>query len=611
MEKEEAEGVEEEDVKDQKSSAAYEGPTQSFHAAWVGRIWTFRICATLSVITMRVLPHIVCGGDRWEASSARFAQADQGPAATVTTVAIGLCFLILGLPWRILLRHTSLRWLFHVLALTGAHIMWVRVSVVQSTDLDPRILGLLAAGMATILQAMFQADWRCSSIAFTMHILALMWLSTVTCMVILPWLVIINYVIYCNDPQRRHEERQAHEREKYVRCEVEAKNRALREIEEQRRTLYRNVLHDLKQPMQMVDAALQLQRKGEAMTDHLDRIMSIFRLLLDNLEVSKQLDSTSKLPMQRESVNLHRVIDETVLTMRTAHPHLIVTSSIAASCAARRMLVDKHVLCRALWNVTGNAAKYTPRGGLIDIAASLDEHSVPQTMCVQVCDTGAGIPTDKVNALFGEFAQLDQGIVGGQGLGLYTSRLSLRSIGGDITYAPNTPTGASFTLRFPFEDDPGIDAPAVGAPPGASPRPPTPASTAVEVVVEEPSHRHVLIVDDNDMLRWLHAELVRKLGYRVSTACDGQEALQHLRRKSPTAFDAMITDLNMPTSEDGLELLRACRRDVHLFNLPIAVLSGSSSTIEGVDREVHALGALLFAKGSHKNVIAHILQRIF
>lgn len=114
------------------------------------------------------------------------------------------------------------------------------------------------------------------------------------------------------------------------------------------------------------------------------------------------------------------------------------------------------------------------------------------------------------------------------------------------------------------------------------------------------------MVDDDQMMRWLYATLVKKCGYDVTTACNGAEALELLRT---TAFDAMITDMNMPSPGDGLLLLRDCREKLHV-DIPVAVLSGCA-----IDRHAQesceALGAQYFQKGAQKNIVEHILKHMF
>ena len=479
------------------------------------------------------------------------------------------------------------------------------MSLVQPKDIDQRFLTFVILGGSQIVQAAFQPRWKVSAIALLAHSMGLYLYRETYCFVHIIYCVAVGvFMLYIVDPQRHHEKWETiirdREREKQARLETEAENRKL---EEQRRLMYRNVLHDFKQPVQMADMVVQMLPKNEPMAKQLDRIVSIFRLLLDNLAIAKQLDSTTEPPPTSTTVDVVHVVEQTVLTLRSAHPHLTV-GCVFAQHVSRIILTDEHILSRALWNLTGNAVKYMPpTGGRIDILVDVEEAAsmaaTPSMLRIRVSDTGVGIPPHRASELFGEYAQLDQGVVGGQGLGLYTSRASLRRIGGDLTFAPNVPRGASFQMTIPY-------------------RPAAPLAPAVDVVVvgdtankdtdnntESPKKKHILVVDDDNMMRWMYTTLVAKLGFDVTAARDGMEALALLQT---TTFDAMITDMNMPSAGDGMVLMRACRSQLHL-DIPMAVLSGSSAEAS-VEDECERLGARYFQKGSQKNIIEHILHQL-
>ena len=95
----------------------------------------------------------------------------------------------------------------------------------------------------------------------------------------------------------------------------------------------------------------------------------------------------------------------------------------------------------------------------------------------------------------------------------------------------------------------------------------------------EDDQTHVLVVDDDMVIRKLARTLLEKNGYRVSEAVDGAAALADL--EAGHAYDLMVLDLNMPQM-DGHEVLRQVRHDVHTAGLPVVILTGS----DGGDMEV-------------------------
>src|SRR5262245_35657603 len=85
--------------------------------------------------------------------------------------------------------------------------------------------------------------------------------------------------------------------------------------------------------------------------------------------------------------------------------------------------------------------------------------------------------------------------------------------------------------------------------------------------------RHILVVDDEPSLRLLVCMFLESEGYVVETAASGDEALRVLHDRRP---DVLLLDLMMP-GMDGWEVLRACRAQVDLADLPVIVMSAAPS----------------------------------
>ena len=110
--------------------------------------------------------------------------------------------------------------------------------------------------------------------------------------------------------------------------------------------------------------------------------------------------------------------------------------------------VDPERLQQILLNLLSNAVKFTPPGGLITVICS----ATPDTMRVDVKDTGIGIPSDKLDQVFEPFIQLDRGqssTNAGTGLGLSISRDLARAMGGDLTVSSAIDRGSTFRLTLP------------------------------------------------------------------------------------------------------------------------------------------------------------------
>jgi signal transduction histidine kinase len=109
---------------------------------------------------------------------------------------------------------------------------------------------------------------------------------------------------------------------------------------------------------------------------------------------------------------------------------------------------DREKLEQVVLNLVSTAVKFTAPGGRIELAATGDDHQVS----VRVCDTGCGIPAEKLEQIFDPFVRLEAGLtstVDGTGLGLSISRDLARMMGGTLTATSVPDRGSVFTLTVP------------------------------------------------------------------------------------------------------------------------------------------------------------------
>jgi signal transduction histidine kinase len=112
---------------------------------------------------------------------------------------------------------------------------------------------------------------------------------------------------------------------------------------------------------------------------------------------------------------------------------------------------DREKVRQIVVNLVSNACKFTPRGGGIDVECVCLDRFVE----LRVTDTGPGIPTQKLDAIFEPFVQLDNGLTratAGTGLGLAISRELARAMGGDLAATSSLGQGSTFTLTLPRGD---------------------------------------------------------------------------------------------------------------------------------------------------------------
>ncbi|MCE9954707.1 response regulator [Aeromonas rivipollensis] len=212
------------------------------------------------------------------------------------------------------------------------------------------------------------------------------------------------------------------------------------------------------------------------------------------------------------------------------------------------VLIDSLRLRQILFNLIGNAIKFTELGEVSISAALTGDPLQAPVLHLVISDTGVGIPADKLPQLFTPFYRAHSPEqYPGSGLGLNLARILCQMMGGEIGIDSETGRGTRLEIRLPLTlATP--DLPQVMAP--LSPREPGP-------------RLRILVVDDNHANQILLRQQLKHLGHEVSVRSNGLEAL---RAVGSHPFDLVITDCQMPVM-DGFELTRNLRARGH--ELPV------------------------------------------
>jgi CheY-like chemotaxis protein/two-component sensor histidine kinase len=219
-----------------------------------------------------------------------------------------------------------------------------------------------------------------------------------------------------------------------------------------------------------------------------------------------------------------------------------------------------------LLNLVGNALKFTERGEVaVDARWQLLDRQLLWFTCA-VRDTGIGIDSNRLEAMFVAFQQADSSIsrrYGGTGLGLSIARTLAERMGGQLRAESREGLGSTFTLEMPL---------------GLSTRPPAQLPGAKPQAAPGQDGGRILLVEDNPVNQSVIEAMLRSLGFEVGLAMDGAQAVE---RVSQQAFAAVLMDCRLPLV-DGYEATRRIRLLPQGAGLPIIALTANA--LEG-DRE--------------------------
>jgi signal transduction histidine kinase/CheY-like chemotaxis protein len=225
---------------------------------------------------------------------------------------------------------------------------------------------------------------------------------------------------------------------------------------------------------------------------------------------------------------------------------------------------DPGKLKQVLINLVGNAIKFTDRGN-VTVRVEADADGRP--LALDVIDTGAGIPADKLQVIFEAFEQGDVGSTreyGGTGLGLTIARSLCRLMGYEITVHSRVGYGSMFrvALRDRREE-------ALPGHPRLSPTTEIVLRAGQVPALEELRGKRVLIIDDDRDSRILLTQYVEDCGCRVLAADCGQQGLMVGEQFLP---DLIVLDLVMP-GMNGWEVLKSLKAHPTLSGVPVVVVS--------------------------------------
>ncbi len=389
-------------------------------------------------------------------------------------------------------------------------------------------------------------------------------------------IIIGGIILTANLIKRRHRQKLAIQRQAI-------ESQQIVRINELKLKFFTNISHDLRTPLTLIMAPLQVlldEVKDEPTRKKLLTIFSNARRLLDLINT---LLDFRKLDVGAEGLHcrkddIMRFISEqcALFTDYAANRNMDFTAECDPS--GYMMDFDSAKVGKILNNLLSNAFKYTPDGGSVSVKATLKDRD----LTIRIADSGQGISPEAKKHIFERFYQGEQGNhKTGSGIGLHIANEYARMHGGDISVSDNLPKGSVFTLTLPVDgcsaqSDPEKTSGASGTPA----EPPAPENTSEESSAAD-SPATILIVDDNEEYRDFIADTLSK-DYTIFKAGNGREALDIMAKGN---ISLIVSDVMMPVM-DGMELCRQVKTNIRWSHIPVILLTAKTAEeyrLEGLE----------------------------
>ena len=353
-----------------------------------------------------------------------------------------------------------------------------------------------------------------------------------------------------------------------------------------------NISHEFRTPLSLIYGPAIELGKDPYLSDSSKKLVSLIRGNVQRMQdLSRQVLDTSRAFSSEESLfvketdltdvletalsNFSFMLDEKKLKVATDFiPHMSVWC-------------DSEKILKIFTNLVSNAIKYTPKEGQISVSIAQLNHSHAKELYslpesdyngnyaeVSVCDSGIGIPKEKVRMVFQRYERIKDNISKGElpegfGIGLNYALYLIEKHRGKIRVKPNIPEGSIFSFVFPVQENAYNKEEIV--------------STVEEQGMERigqnaythPSEsilgKSILIVEDNPQVRSFLVELLND-DFAIAEASDGLEAWERINEKSP---DLVISDVMMP-HKDGFTLCHEIKDNPEFCHIPVILLTAKA-----------------------------------
>ncbi len=361
-------------------------------------------------------------------------------------------------------------------------------------------------------------------------------------------------------------------------------------MSENKLNMYANLAHEIRSPMVMIinpiDNLLSTQVDPEtihALTTVKRNTNRIIRMVDQFLDV-RNLDKGQTKP-NRSNVDIVSLINNSLSAFSYQADKRNISLSFVHSFDSLTFSIDPNHLDIVIYNLVGNAFKFTPDNGEITVSLKLEKENV----IITVTDTGKGIESKDMKRIFNRFYQSKstESEIKGFGLGLNLCQMLIKLHDGSITASNRTDrSGAVFTVSIPVPAGEILKTDINETDTQEEHRTYFKAPDNNTSKIKKRRLETILLIDDDDEIRSYLEERLSE-SYKTVTADNGTSGLQKALKDLP---DIIISDIRMP-GLDGYQLVKRLKTNPNTNHIPIILLTAKNELddrIAGLDQGADA-----------------------
>ncbi len=343
-------------------------------------------------------------------------------------------------------------------------------------------------------------------------------------------------------------------------AELEVQKQKAEESTQVKSHFLASMSHELRTPMNSIlgltELILEKADFNGKNKERLEVVLSSGRRLMtlinDILDLSKI--EAGKMDIKEEDTLAEEILEEVANSINPLVLNKKIEFKIVRNTNTKIIIhTDRGKIVQVLINLLGNAVKFTDEGSV-----SLHISTVDDMLKFDIKDTGIGIPDDEQKYIFEEFRQVDGSttkIYGGTGLGLAICKKIVNLLDGEISVKSKVGEGSTFSFAVPLKF---VD----------SVLPEAQKNINVKALMKN-RENPILIIDDDEEVRYTIGQYLTSRGYQVIFAEDGDKGIQMAIEEQPFAI---TLDVMLP-KKDGWSVLKELKENPKTKDIPIIMLS--------------------------------------